>query len=280
VLASQRLLLALGHHNLRFLEEADALARYAPHPVFEVPDDNTVIWRYMGFSKFISLLNSSALYFTVATKFEDRWEGTIPIANKTSLDPITISFHEQSRARTAVNCWHERERESATMWKSYTSGNEGIAVRSTVGRLKACFRETEGTITSDASVFVGQVKYLDYDREVLDVSNGFIPLLRKRSFFSDEKEVRAVISTHLLSEFFLQGMHGVHVPIDLDALIEEVFIDPVANDWFVDLVRSIVGERFSIVKSSIGERPPMTTDDPPVMSYMMTKKAGQNWERK
>lgn len=248
--------------------------------MFEVPDDNTVIWRYMGFSKFISLLNSSALYFTVATKFEDRWEGTIPIANKTSLDPITISFHEQSRARTAVNCWHERERESATMWKSYTSGNEGIAVRSTVGRLKACFRETEGTITSDASVFVGQVKYLDYDREVLDVSNGFIPLLRKRSFFSDEKEVRAVISTHLLSEFFLQGMHGVHVPIDLDALIEEVFIDPVANDWFVDLVRSIVGERFSIVKSSIGERPPMTTDDPPVMSYMMTKKAGQNWERK
>ncbi len=252
------------------------MARYEHHPVFDQPDDSTSIWRYMGFSKFLSLLNSSALYFTVANKFEDRWEGTIPITNKASLDPRIISFYEQHRATNAVNCWHQRERESATMWKSYTSGNEGIAIRSTLGRLKTCFRATEGTITSDAAVLVGQVKYLDYDRETLDVSNGFIPLLRKRSFFSDEKEVRAVIGSPLLSNFFLQGLHGVRVPVDLDALIAEVFIDPVASDWFVDLVRTIVGDRFAIAKSSIGERPPQTTDGPPVMAYVMTKKAGKD----
>lgn len=266
------------HNTVRFLAETPAMARYEPHPVFDLPNDNTTIWRYMGFSKFISLLNSGALYFTVASKFEDRWEGTIPTANKASLDPRIISFYEQSRATNAVNCWHERERESATMWKSYTAGNEGIAIKSSVGRLKKCFRSTEGTITSDAAVSIGQVKYLDYDHESIDISNGYIPLLRKRSFFPDENEVRAVIGSPLLSQLFLQGMHGVRVPVDLDLLIGEIFIDPVASDWFVELIRSIVGERFPIFKSPIGERPPQTTDGPPVMSYAMTKKVGKDWE--
>lgn len=254
------------------------MARYEPHPVFYLPDDSTALWRYMGFSKFIALLNSSALYFTVANKFEDRWEGTIPVANKVSLDPRIVSFYEQSRSTNAVNCWHERERESATMWKSYTSGNEGIAIKSTVGRLRTCFRSTEGNVTSDAVVLIGQVQYMDYDRETLEVSNAYIPLLRKRSFFSDEKEVRAVVGSPLLTSFFLQGLHGVRVPVDLDTLIGEILIDPVASDWFVDLIREIVGDRFPIAKSSIGERPPQSTDGPPVMSYAGVKKTGKDWE--
>ena len=52
------------------------MARYEAHPVFELPNPSTVIWRYMGFSKFVALLNSSALYFTVASKYEDK--GVLP----------------------------------------------------------------------------------------------------------------------------------------------------------------------------------------------------------
>ena len=62
---------ALVGVNVRFLVETPTMARYESHPVFELPDDSTTIWRYMGFSKFISLLNSSALYFIVANRFED-----------------------------------------------------------------------------------------------------------------------------------------------------------------------------------------------------------------
>lgn len=147
------------------------MAVYEPHPVFELPESNAEIWRYMGFSKLVALLNSSALYFTVATKFDDKWEGTLPLKNKENIDARVVSFFEQNRSTNAVNCWHQREAESATMWKSYTQGNEGIAIKSTVGRLTKCFLEKEGAITFKCPVHLGKVKYIDYNHETFNTTN-------------------------------------------------------------------------------------------------------------
>ncbi len=35
-----------------------------------------------------------------------------------------------------VNCWHRNKLESIAMWKLYTHGNDGVAIQSTVRRLK------------------------------------------------------------------------------------------------------------------------------------------------
>ena len=254
------------------------MAIYEPHPVFELPDSAAAIWRYMSFSKFVAMLNTSALYFTVASKFEDKWEGTLPLKNKEKIDPRIISFFEQYRSTNAVNCWHQRDNESATMWKNYTQGNEGIAIKSTVGHLTQSFRNVEGTITFNSRVHVGKVKYIDYAQEVLNTTNGYIPLLCKRNFFVDEQEIRAVIGDGLLSGFFVQGLPGINVPVDLNMLIDAIYVDPVAADGFFDLVKSIVNEQYAVSRSSIGEKPPLTTDGPPVRAYVAVKKAGKDWE--
>ena len=43
---------------------------YIEHPDFEQPkDESTKVWRYMDISKFLSLLETSSLYFTRSDKF-------------------------------------------------------------------------------------------------------------------------------------------------------------------------------------------------------------------
>ena len=49
---------------------------YNFHPVFEQPSDvNVRVWRYLDFTKLVSLVDSRRLYFTRADKFEDPFEG-------------------------------------------------------------------------------------------------------------------------------------------------------------------------------------------------------------
>lgn len=51
-------------------------------PNCEIPEDDSVIWRFQGLAKFIFLLKERALYLTLADKFEDEFEGAVcPLAD-------------------------------------------------------------------------------------------------------------------------------------------------------------------------------------------------------
>ena len=51
------------------------------HPAFSPPSDDAVLWRYMDFTKFVSLLDRSALFFARADKLNDPFEGSVSIIN-------------------------------------------------------------------------------------------------------------------------------------------------------------------------------------------------------
>lgn len=243
------------------------MAIYSTHYKFESPaDENSSIWRYMSFSKFVALLQNNALYFTVANRFEDRWEGTLPARIKQIMSDEMVSFFEAARLNNAINCWHMREYESATMWKSYAPNGEGVAIKSTFSRLARCFNTRDSTVSHSCHVLIGKVRYDCDESSHYDLSNGYIPLLCKRKYFSDENEIRAVIGGGDLNKLFQSGMHGLNVPIDLNELVEKIYVDPVASDWFLELMKSIVNDRFKVERSFIGEKPLKTTDLPPVSS--------------
>lgn len=47
------------------------------HPSFTAPSNRSIkIWRYMNFSKFVSMLEEQALYFADPTQFDDTFEGS------------------------------------------------------------------------------------------------------------------------------------------------------------------------------------------------------------
>ena len=123
---------------------------YKEHPVFN-PSLDAVLWRYMDFTKYVSLLEKQALFFARADKLGDPFEGSFSKVNKalrSTLYKDKISedsllgwkqFTKESRRFTLINCWHENSHESEAMWKLYAREKDGIAIKTDFDSFKNSF---------------------------------------------------------------------------------------------------------------------------------------------
>ncbi len=196
---------------------------YVDHPVFPKPQNSdAVIWRYLSFTKFVSLIVSRSLFFSGIPSLRqfDPFEGTLPTGNL-KLREMTYRelYHElptdEARQRIeslfleedsnienflipylVINCWHMNPTESAAMWKLYLPGGEGIAIQSTFERLTKCFIQVSGTpVGHDGkaiNVFVGLVEYVDHEEGIISEGNLFYRVTHKDPSFAYEHELRAV----------------------------------------------------------------------------------------
>ncbi len=230
---------------------------YEQHPDFESPDEEDKIWRYMDFAKFVSLLEMNALFFARCDKVEDTYEGIYP--RKESKEAFenrnaSIEHSQQEQKEMFINCWHINGYESAAMWKLYSSENYGIAIQSTFSRLKKSVSHQ-----NNHTIKIGKVKYIDYEydhfqderRETARVASGdilghingvrsedawirpYIPFLHKRKSFEHERELRAILNS---SD---DRTEGIKVSVDLNELIERVYVAPTAESWIFELVKAI-----------------------------------------
>lgn len=242
------------------------------------PTDETIIWRYMDLTKLLSILEDNTLFFTRADGFEDDFEGSLPKKNfeereiqrvleRRHAKPWDFSDSEYIKnlnRYVGISCWHNNPVESAAMWKLYLSSGDGIAIKSTVKRLKDC-------ISDNHEVFIGQVDYNDYDKEKIDFSNYFSLYLNKRKSFIHEQEIRAIIflpptpifqpglsSTHDYKTENIVG--GIPINIKPSILIEEIRVSPKTPAWFLKLVKNIVKKRYLLdieVTNSEMDGPPL-----------------------
>jgi hypothetical protein len=231
------------------------------HPFIDTPSDDTVIWRYLNFVKFMSLLEKRCLFFTRPDKFEDPFEGSLiqdtPIRITTAdgatgsvtdthmrlqdVDETSRKIQAEHRRRmvlhTYINCWYARPHDSTAMWAIYANPDDGVAIRSTVGRL------AQSISTSEREIYIGSVQYIDFLLEPGTEAweNSFTPFLHKRLGFEHENEVRAITTTHPDSP----PEPGLSIQADLNVLIEGIVIAPQAAEWFSELV-SIVTTKYEI----------------------------------
>lgn len=188
------------------------------------PDDDAVLWRYMDFPQFMNLLYTETLHFHRASDFGDDFEGSVPQPIRkrreqeyeraietgdlpNNAGEIHTNILKTLRDFTFLNCWHQRNTESAAMWSKYGKGNKAIAVRTTVGKMK---RALDRAVNH--KIFIGSVNYeiykpddhlteseLDMSDEEVDrffltkSPHSLTPFLYKRKSFEYESEVRAII---------------------------------------------------------------------------------------
>ena len=246
---------------------------YVAHPTFVQPSDEHIkVWRYMDFTKLVSLFDTQSLFFTRADKFDDPFEGSWPKANVSARqqipDSLLLPEHRENYTNsiaklsemcrslpkfTAVNCWHMNEHESAAMWKLYLKSNEGIAVQST-------YQKFRSAITDDRDVYVGIVEYIDYEIEGIDARNLFAPFVHKRKSFEHEREVRALVTTGKWPSSITEEPieQGLKLTVNVESLVDLIYLAPNSPDWFADLVKSVVlryGYNFQVVHSKLNERP-------------------------
>ena len=165
------------------------------------------------------------------------------------------------------------------MWDLYSQRNAGVAIQSTFKRLSECFKDNSSDI-----VWLGKVNYIDFEKEWMNEWNVYEAFVIKRKPFEHEREVRAITSLPWEGEGFGEPIlseadkireknnptvkrkidpnemteSGKYVPVNLDILIEKIYISPLAQPWFSDLVKSLL-EKLSmgagVIRSDLYDLP-------------------------
>lgn len=240
------------------------------HPVFKHPNNReATIWRYMDFTKFVAMLESSALFFSRADRLGDPFEGSYSRGNE-KLRPIVYkdipphilemqrkdgeNFNKWQRQWIFVNCWHMNEGESAGMWKLYAQTNEAIAIKSSFSKL---FNEL------NSETYIGLVDYIDFDHDWIPEGNCFFPYVHKRQSFSHEREIRALFAQWPTKKDGFDynakpPAGGLEQKVNLNNLIESVYVAPTCPTWFKVLVENVCaryGVAKQIIQSSLDAEP-------------------------
>ena len=223
---------------------------------FDPPgDENVKIWRYMDFTKFMSLVMDRKLYFTPADLLGDPYEGSLPklVArekyDKSSDADLARTIHMNMRKAISVNCWHMNDSESTAMWQLYAEMNKGIAIQSTYKRLREC-------LAPFPEVRLAVVKYIDYDAESFDYQDPWMPFIHKRQAFSHERELRAIALQSERIEAVRKQKYpfdsqrpigdryiGDRYRVNLSDLIESIYVAPNIAPWIVYLTCKILEEK-------------------------------------
>lgn len=225
---------------------------YVSNEQITLPHPDTIVWKYLDLSKFLDLLLCRQLFLSRSDKFEDQYEGTFSeptfeeIKKLSEIRPGFMDYYKSHRKNVVISSWHINEYESYAMWQIFTQNSEGLAIQSTVGRLQEALQHE-----SRYEQHIGEVKYIDYKKEYIPFENDFFPFLFKRKSFQYEREVRIISN---LTKHNLNINEGVKINVDIQKLIETIYIHPKSENWYKNLVFQLMeqlGFNFDIEKSDL-----------------------------
>ncbi len=156
-----------------------------------------------------------------------------------------------------ASCWRLGNHESEAMWRLYCGTREGAALVLPYERLKSSL--------TDPRTYIGQVKYIDYDRDVIRGDNVLNQVMHKRREFEHEREAR-IVSWQMISlpnepaRDFTNPPPAISLRWEPEQHLERIVISPYADPWYLETIRDTVA-RISpdlvarVVASSMGEAP-------------------------
>jgi hypothetical protein len=211
-------------------------------------DEDTPLWRYLDLAKFLALIQNRNLLFSRLDKLGDPLEGLPTRANldaKSHLSEIERKIHiDESKGKRDTlyaSCWFIGQSESAGMWRSYPGLAQGIAIKTSRKDIIKAFRR------NPIKIRMSRVNYIDRSREAILQDDIYSAAIVKGSFYQYENELRLLhwpgdIEPNDFDAFnamrFPEG--GIFVEVDLNDLINEVVVSPLAPQWFFDVVRSVL----------------------------------------
>ena len=223
--------------------------------------DPVAIWRYMSVEKFLAVLSDRALYFARLESLLDIYEGHCRVlkfepdgseisASEKAISEVSIHLEatlpDTVKGRVYVNCWFAANDESELMWHRYA--HSGIAIRSTSQRFLAAL--DRDALEDKRQFRFEPVHYseniLAEHRNTFDMRGGVVsldyndwmrPAFVKASYYMQESEWRAAVYTDYQST---EGSSGIQLPVDIERLIEAVYVSPFAPSYLATTLRSIL----------------------------------------
>ena len=189
-----------------------------------------------------------------------------------------------------VSCWHTNDGESAALWGLYLKSGEGVAIRSTLGKLQS---------TLDKSTKIYEIRNVEYRqmRNVRNITCNIYDILsRKRKSFEHEREVRAItidvqsnasihpaslhfqassgplelatigspgqtncdtkIRIDLIDDMHTKSVHNIQERVEIADLIDVIRVAPRMPSFFLKAVEAIVknwGLNIPVLQSEMDE---------------------------
>ena len=237
---------------------------YKSHTALIEPADDTVLWRYMDFTKFVAILETNTLFFPRLSELDDPFEGQLPRPAVEKIMNIAeglteaereerrrvidhnVRFFQEARSFFCISSWHMNDEESAAMWNIYLKSGDGIAIQTDFSAFKAAVAK------SPIEVNGGKVQYVDYYIHDIDPCMTFNWVILKRRSFDHEREFRGVI----LGEAGTAA--GTALPVCVPTLIKKIYVAPSSPEWVGSLITSVskrYGLDVEVVHSDILQRP-------------------------
>ncbi len=240
-------------------------------------DPGAVIWRYLHFDKFASLILRKALWFSKLEIFEDNEEGITPSVTRAELkrqhcemenwfpdeerrqqvQKFVEDNEDSGRELIVASCWFMADDESSNMWEDYGGTEDSVVVKSSVGAL------ARSLVMSHKRFWIGAVKYIDPESyEGMNAYEGSQAHLRafiKNAKYSHEKELRVATMNWVApgclnpdgspptekqrsGYMYSLGRRGIFVETNLSTLIAEVRTNPFESDSHRAKVELLLGE--------------------------------------
>jgi len=233
------------------------------------PKPNSKVWRYMNYNKFIDLITTSQLFFCRVDKLADKKEGmlTQKISNEfydryINIDDFYLSpkmakqmgDNDKKRAEKykdyiLVNCWSQNLYESYALWKIYLGCQPfGVSIQTKYKNL------IDSIVDDNYSYSFHNVYYSDDPKDERVASIHY----RKSKSYKFENEVRIAIFNQCV-EFDGEPKYekGTFVKVDLNKMIERIYVSPFAPASFYEFIAYVVKEKYNlklpVVKSQIEE---------------------------
>ena len=215
------------------------------------PEPDAIMWRYMNYEKFSSLLNCKSLFFSLVSVQSDEYEGYMTPLPDNGTAPNLIEF---LRAHL-VSCWTLDVKESFYMWDNFVrQEQEGVVISTNFKDFKESIFKCNQEL--DTKISFGKVEYVDYtEQEKTYPSWG--PLFHLRKKFSKEQEVRAILpppwnlndpynSWNLDPD--VKENKGRNIPVCLETLVKEIIVSPKSSNEFFEQVKSDANNSLPNVK--------------------------------
>jgi len=232
--------------------------------------NNTKVWRYLDFSRFVSLIENKAIHFSHVSAFEDMSDGIFNCLDKDDHYDITTNgkfvrikapslgsrnaedsnrykefitlYHKVILRATGVNCWRIDDQESHGMWRIFVKSDEGLAIESTLEKL------TGSVSAGKYDLGIGKVRYIDYAKQKIPITDLMNPFFYKQNYFKHEKELRLICfridgvtsGPVAMPNYRPLPAGGLDLPVDVSKLINTIYVSPYAPKWFCALVERMV----------------------------------------
>jgi hypothetical protein len=233
----------------------------------EEPKPNSKVWRYMDYSKFIRLISNAELYFVRIDHLTDKYEGTL---SQNIIDDVynqynkIVDFYEPPEVAklkalndishmkkydkyTLVNCWAQNSDECYALWKIYLGCQPfGVSIQTRFKNLQMAVLDNNISVVSKKVYYSPVVK-------AAKMSSVYY---RKSKYYKFENEVRlAIFSQWVKFAGEPKFVKGTNIKVDLNKLIEKIYVSPFAPDYFIDYIQFVVKDKlkynFPVIKSKI-----------------------------